>query len=186
MSSQRRSTVYDLASLRLHPDGSRVQQSSRNLRPQTSRQTTRDSRGNWIARDAAGSGTIQKRRRAAASSEDGELDGSGEEIDANAMRKDKGKQKEENTESDGHEDNSEASKPRGGNRAAKRLKFSHDLGFLETPVETPAKHSVPEHLSPHPKPSTLSLPLPSSVTINRAQCLRSYLIRMLCSVSRIY
>ncbi|EGO02131.1 hypothetical protein SERLA73DRAFT_71269 [Serpula lacrymans var. lacrymans S7.3] len=56
MSVRRKSTVHDLASLRLHPDGSRVQQSSSNTRIRTAKYTTQDNRGNWIARDAGGLG----------------------------------------------------------------------------------------------------------------------------------
>lgn len=56
----RLSTVYDLGSLRLHPDGTRVAQSSKNLRTKKSTSTVRDARGNWIAKDAAGSTKVAK------------------------------------------------------------------------------------------------------------------------------
>ncbi|KAI6040440.1 hypothetical protein EDC04DRAFT_2894168 [Pisolithus marmoratus] len=44
MSLRRRSTTYDLATLRLHPDGSRVQQSSASARPRTAKYTVIDAR----------------------------------------------------------------------------------------------------------------------------------------------
>jgi hypothetical protein len=55
----RRSTVYDLAALRLHSDGTRVQAPTRK-----NRNVTRDARGNWIAKHGAGSWNVKKRRRA--------------------------------------------------------------------------------------------------------------------------
>ncbi len=53
MPGTRRSTVYDFADLRLHPDGSRT----------TSKYSTVDTRANWIATDAAGLGQVPKRRK---------------------------------------------------------------------------------------------------------------------------
>ncbi|KAH9965119.1 hypothetical protein BGW80DRAFT_1345637 [Lactifluus volemus] len=62
--SQRRSTVHDLATLRLHPDGKRVSITSP---PRVGLNTSRrhnvgyDTRGNRNARDAAGVGLVPKR-----------------------------------------------------------------------------------------------------------------------------
>jgi len=56
--TRRRNTVHDLAALRLHPDGSRVHVIDRQ-----SKYIAKDPRGNLIAVDAGGSGTVKKRRR---------------------------------------------------------------------------------------------------------------------------
>ncbi|KAI0308325.1 hypothetical protein B0F90DRAFT_158422 [Multifurca ochricompacta] len=62
--TRRRSTVHDFASLRLHPDGTRVpivspkKISLHNFRE---RNTGRDARGNRVARNAAGRGVVPKR-----------------------------------------------------------------------------------------------------------------------------
>jgi hypothetical protein len=64
-SAKRRSTVYDFSTLRLHPDGSRVAihpPARIDLRDPRMRNTGRDTRGNRIARDAAGLGAVPKRR----------------------------------------------------------------------------------------------------------------------------
>jgi hypothetical protein len=60
----RPSTVYDFSTLRLHPDGSRVAIHSPeriDLRDSRMRRTGRDTRGNRVARDAAGLGAVPKR-----------------------------------------------------------------------------------------------------------------------------
>ena len=77
---RRRSTVHDLASLRIHPDGSRVQniasanitvdteeglnhhqRTTVNLTSRTRTTAVRDTRGNWIARDAGGCATVKQK-----------------------------------------------------------------------------------------------------------------------------
>ena len=59
--NKRKSTVHDLASLRIHPDGSRVGTSSTNSRLRNAKYVVQDPRGNWIARDAGGLGQIKQR-----------------------------------------------------------------------------------------------------------------------------
>ena len=62
--ARRRSTVHDFSTLRLHPDGSRVAIHSptrTDLRDSQTRNTGRDTRGNRVARDAAGLGAVPKR-----------------------------------------------------------------------------------------------------------------------------
>jgi hypothetical protein len=64
--SHRHSTVHDLATLRLHPDGKRVPVTSPpRFGPYTSRRRNagRDAHGNRIARDAAGLSVVPKRPR---------------------------------------------------------------------------------------------------------------------------
>ncbi|KAF5364194.1 hypothetical protein D9756_000100 [Leucocoprinus leucothites] len=59
----RRTSVYDLTGLRVHPDGSRVHQTQRNLRFGTYRRhDTQDFRG-WIAEDAGGSIIVPRYKR---------------------------------------------------------------------------------------------------------------------------
>lgn len=132
MSIRRKSTTHDLATLRLHPDGSRVQQSSINRRPWKARSTVPDIRGNWIARDAGGRADVSKTRSVSAQTqdEDGETfdvhlsDDFGEKdtVRTNA----KGKQKA--TESDVEDSSGERT---GKNfRARKRCSFTQDWSFL--------------------------------------------------------
>jgi len=62
MTHPRLSTVFDYADLRLHPDGTRVYQKPSNFRPGIIKVAVQNSRTNWIARDAGGSGKIHKMR----------------------------------------------------------------------------------------------------------------------------
>ncbi|KAG2751261.1 hypothetical protein P692DRAFT_20727173 [Suillus brevipes Sb2] len=133
MSIRRKSTTHDLATLRLHPDGSRVQQSSINRRKRTAPSTVPDTRGNWIARDAGGNAAVRKTRSASAKvdDEDGELidirlsDELGEDQFI-VGKTTKGKEKaSESDEDDGTGDRT------GRNfRARKRRSFTEDLSFL--------------------------------------------------------
>jgi hypothetical protein len=62
--AKRRSTVHDFSTLRLHPDGSRVEinaPTTTSLFDFRTRHTGRDTRGNRVARDAAGLGVVPKR-----------------------------------------------------------------------------------------------------------------------------
>jgi len=63
MTDPRLSTVFDYSNLRLHSDGTRVYQKSTNLRPNFVRTVVQDSRSNWIARDAGGSGKVPTHRK---------------------------------------------------------------------------------------------------------------------------
>ncbi|KAG1833285.1 hypothetical protein F4604DRAFT_881980 [Suillus subluteus] len=133
MSIRRKSTTHDLATLRLHPDGSRVQQSSINRRTRTAPSTVPDTRGNWIARDAGGKAAVRKTKnaRAKVDDEDGELidirlsDELGEE---EFMVGTSNKGKEKAIESD----EEDSTKDRTGRnfRASKRRSFTEDSSFL--------------------------------------------------------
>lgn len=64
LTTRRHSTVHDFSTLRLHPDGTRVQISSSSrhtLNDSRTRNTGPDIRGNRVARDAAGFGVVKKR-----------------------------------------------------------------------------------------------------------------------------
>lgn len=77
-STRRRSTVHDFSALRLHPDGSRVAIHSPariGLRDSRMRNTGRDTRGNRVARDAAGLGAVPKRTLIREHDNDGGGDG---------------------------------------------------------------------------------------------------------------
>ncbi|KAG1752384.1 uncharacterized protein EDB91DRAFT_513116 [Suillus paluster] len=133
MSIRRKSTTHDLATLRLHPDGSRVQQSSINRRTRTAPSTVPDTRGNWIARDAGGKAAVRKTRNtsARADDEDGEfidirLSDELVEEELTVRTSKKGKQKA--TESDSEDS---GGKRTGRNfRARKRRSFTDDWSFL--------------------------------------------------------
>ncbi|KAI0257010.1 hypothetical protein BJV78DRAFT_1277609 [Lactifluus subvellereus] len=113
--SRRRSTVHDLATLRLHPDGTRVPITSPpRVGAYTSRRCNigRDTCGNRIARDAAGLGVVPKRILVA---EDDE----GEDILLG--------------NADVSNDETTSLKSRRGQRM-KRRRVDIDVGFLRGPV----------------------------------------------------
>ncbi|KAJ3852719.1 hypothetical protein EV368DRAFT_82250 [Lentinula lateritia] len=63
MPPSRLSTVFDLSSLRLHTDGSLVQQTTKNTNLRSSKRTVRDMHGNWMAKDAGGLTSVPKYRK---------------------------------------------------------------------------------------------------------------------------
>ncbi|KAG6902591.1 hypothetical protein C0995_014598 [Termitomyces sp. Mi166 len=120
-------TVYDFSSLRLYPDGSRVQQKSK----AAIARVVQDSRGNWLVRDAAGSGAVGRYRKVREEKEGleekwNDVD-EGEEDDS---FKDRGKGKEK-----------EIPRRRHNPRPAKRQKFSQDFDFL-TPTASTGSSSI--------------------------------------------
>ena len=182
MAGPRLSTVYDLSSLRLHTDGSRVHQTSANLRPRKAAVSVRDSRGNWIARDAGGSHSVGKYRRAKVGDDEAEhfgevFDFSGAEgeegqvsIERTHRKKGRGKGKGKEREVDVSERDEGAGEDRERDRrATKRRKFAHDFSFLDGLEPTLARSvtsvGIPlAQTSDTPTPSTGSfLPQPSSV-----------------------
>lgn len=133
MSGSRLSTVYDFSSLRLHPDGSRVHQTPKNLRPRNARVSVQDSRGNWFARDAAGLGIIGRYRKTRDDTEDEQIGIGGVNSDQSdyLKRNGKGKAKEKTTGR------------RYDGRSAKRQRFFHDFDFLETPYFNATDQPLP-------------------------------------------
>ncbi|OCB87212.1 hypothetical protein A7U60_g5729 [Sanghuangporus baumii] len=152
MSIRRRSTVHDLATLRLHPDGSRVQSGTAaeskirvsRKSSQTHRQARnigRDVHGNRIALDAGGTSRIKERRSAVTSSfEDIEGDDSGkaENLARKAHQEIAGSRESSQprrrtcTPSEGGENagTSDGTGTVKGQRAKKRRKFYEDFSFL--------------------------------------------------------
>lgn len=136
MNIQRQSTVHDLATLRLHPDGSRVQQSSVSAKQRTAKYTVVDARGNWIAQDAGGQGSVQKRRRVSVAVDDDQdceriilsPDGHGSDEGDNRLRRRRHKRKQRDVSSD-------VERERLDTRRKCRLSFTEDLSFLDPPVE---------------------------------------------------
>jgi hypothetical protein len=130
--ARRRNTVHDLSALQLHPDGSRV-----HITDRQSRYLARDARGNRIAVDAGGSGTVKKRKRAKSEDKaeeqqeeiDIELNASAEELqsehDSDPEDRDKGKGK----------DKDKPEKPKDP-RTKKRLKHQqeHEFSGSRNPV----------------------------------------------------
>ncbi|KAF8638092.1 hypothetical protein AX17_002453 [Amanita inopinata Kibby_2008] len=145
MTDNRRSTIYDFSSLRLHRDGTRVQQSDQlNLsQPRLKQNSVRDARGNWIANDAGGLWGVSRYRNrnvriwpsARGSGEDddnGYEDGYGVEL---------GKRRKKE-----HDD-----------RTSKRRNFVNDLDFLN------------DLYTSFSGPSTLVLPASQAGTTPRAE-----------------
>ncbi|KAI0658632.1 hypothetical protein C8Q70DRAFT_1045604 [Cubamyces menziesii] len=128
MNPRRRSTVHDLAALRLHRDGTRVPNVDATDRPsRRAKYAVRDARGNWIAQDAGGLGNVKQRRSASHPDGDEELDGD-EEDEAAADEvsppppRDKGKGKAREDEASEGEDLNP--------RARKRRRFDEDFSYL--------------------------------------------------------
>ncbi|KAG6331318.1 hypothetical protein ID866_7767 [Astraeus odoratus] len=145
MSIRRKSTTHDLATLRLHPDGSRVQQSSSSARQRTAKYTVIDPRGNWIAQDAGGRASVKKRRTVSAVPDDEhrettrtspERDGSdcggrGPRLDLRRRSRGKGKQRASEEEEQGSDLDGEP-EPLDA-RTRQRLSFMQDFNFLDPP-----------------------------------------------------
>ena len=159
MSTRRLSTIHDLASLRLHPDGTRVQSSDKNLRIRASKYAARDSKGNWFARDAGGTGEV-KQRFAKSHHEDSEEEES-TEAEAESAAKSKGKQGIglESEDEGGFRDY----------RARKRLRYLADDSFIApTTSGAPSTQGSPQASSSRlssESPRTISeLPTPNAVS----------------------
>ena len=165
MSIRRRSTVHDLASLRLHPDRSRVQTSSsggrkthsargstRGYRP--SRNIGHDAHGNRIALDAGGSAAI-KQRKGAASRDLEEVDGEAsgrledvgrkthQEADTVADPKDPRRRTRRPSEAGESASASNDVETVKGQRARKRRKFYEDFSFLSGQEANPPGFVLP-------------------------------------------
>lgn len=138
MSVRRRTTVHDLASLRVHPDGSRVQNPPKHhikhdddhedrlldkiLRPRRAHYVGQDSKGNWIAADAGGKSFVKELWSAGKRKKE---EGSSDEEIALGLHSALG--------SDGNEDGGiGASKADFKDaRAKKRRRFYEDYSFLD-------------------------------------------------------
>ncbi|KAF9226824.1 hypothetical protein BS17DRAFT_776178 [Gyrodon lividus] len=134
MSIRRKSTTHDLATLRLHPDGSRVQQSSINTRHRTAGSTVVDSRGNWIARDAGGQSSVKKRSVSVLTDvgEGENIKLSSDEESAKRARG-KGKGKQPTRDSEPLDEDSSPEPEYLNPRTKRRLSFTHDYSFLDPP-----------------------------------------------------
>lgn len=138
MSIRRKSTTHDLATLRLHPDGSRVQQSSVNRRRRTAGSTVVDSRGNWVAKDASGKTSVRTRRSISIghiNDAGGEfIDLSGDEGNGEGPRsQSKGKQRARDSRTPDEEPLQEPESGQLNIRTRQRLSFMRDLSFLDPP-----------------------------------------------------
>ena len=163
MNPRRRSTVHDLAALRLHRDGTRVPNVDATDRPsRRAKYAVRDARGNWIAQDAGGLGNVKQRRSASHPDGDEELDGD-EEDEAAADEvsppppRDKGKGKAREDEGSEGEDLNP--------RARKRRRFDEDFSYLasrsSSALAQPTLNEDHSVLGEAKVPS--ALPVPSSV-----------------------
>ncbi|KAA1468979.1 hypothetical protein DENSPDRAFT_551518 [Dentipellis sp. KUC8613] len=155
--TRRLTTVHDVASLRVHPDGSRVPANPRpagrpkRLHPRQAHYTTKDVRGNWIARDAAGLGTVKKKITVEeAASEEEEEEGG-----ASSQGKGKGAVRGTNTGS-ADEEEEEVGRRSEGYRARKRRRFENDYDFLGTRDSQIARQAA------EASSSKSGLPVPSS------------------------
>ncbi|KAL5507738.1 hypothetical protein ACEPAH_5356 [Sanghuangporus vaninii] len=188
MSIRRRSTVHDLATLRLHPDGSRVQSgTSGESKIRVSRKSSqarrrvrnigRDVHGNRIALDAGGTSRIKERRSAVTSSfEDieGEDSGKAENLVRKAHQEIAGPRgrspprRRTCSPSEGGEnaDTSDGTETVKGQRAKKRRKFYEDFSFLSGLQTNPPGFVVSE-------PASISDAVSPSQRITRSEAAHS-------------
>jgi hypothetical protein len=165
MSIRRRSTIHDLASLRLHPDGSRVQNphikedeleldaSQQNLSSRRAHYVGKDAKGNWIAKDAGGRGFVKEIK--AGSKRKSNANSSDEEIQLDSERRIDDPEGE--AEQEGKKELKDA-------RAKKRRMFYEDYSFLEDAGSTAGpSRSVSLSLPPQTQDE---LGVPSSVSLN--------------------
>ncbi|KAH9031848.1 hypothetical protein EDB84DRAFT_1491679 [Lactarius hengduanensis] len=112
--TKRRSTVQDYATLRLHPDGSRIKLRTPK-RNDPYHKAGRDARGNRVARDAAGLAVVPKRP---APLDDGRVEtvSSGQDVSSGESRR---------------------AKPRKDNRRKRRRLDPHDVEFLRDSGNVP-------------------------------------------------
>jgi len=162
---KRRSTVHDLASLRLHPDGTKVVNLDTNLQLRKAKYATKDARGNWIAQDAGGLGRVKKRRVGegkAQSDEEQEID----ELGSSSLIMSKGEGNV--TEEAGREQQeSDAEHTVKDVRAKRRKAFEDDLDFIRsasgnsqvTRAPTTGFSTIDDGMSPDARPMP---PQPSS------------------------
>ncbi|EJD01711.1 uncharacterized protein FOMMEDRAFT_158865 [Fomitiporia mediterranea MF3/22] len=161
-------TIHDLASLRLHPDGSRVQahsgsskhrqndiSSESNIKARTTRrtrQTTRDRQENWIALDAGGTASIKQRRCAtlprekrAEENAEGLVEDKADDAEVHVRSVENSAGRQLNRRAPFLEEDTGAIdgvEPVKDSRTKKRRKFYHDFSFLD-----PLRTSSPEFLS---------------------------------------
>ncbi|KAI0329637.1 hypothetical protein GY45DRAFT_1252446 [Cubamyces sp. BRFM 1775] len=162
MNPRRRSTVHDLAALRLHRDGTRVPNVDAADRPsRRAKYAVRDARGNWIAQDAGGLGNVKQRRSASHPDGDEEQDGDEEGEAAtdevsSSPRKDKGKGKAREDEGSEGEDLNP--------RARKRRRFDEDLSYLASRSSSALAQPTTgeDHVVPGEATVPPALPVPSS------------------------
>lgn len=149
----RRTTIHDLAALRVHPDGTRVlPPTATSTKPRKAHRAVKDVRGNWIASDAGGTEGVKRSKRKVTDRDTGEgevfelpgaeQDSEGEGVGTTERKK--GKKRDIGLNFS----------PKDA-RTRKRKRFEHDLGFLE-PTPLPSVNTIPAHL-------VASLPTPSSV-----------------------
>ncbi|KAF5358631.1 hypothetical protein D9758_007760 [Tetrapyrgos nigripes] len=144
MSTPRLSTVYDLSSLRLHTDGSSVSQTDKNRQPRRSKLSVRDSRGNWIAKDAGGLGNVPHRYRPETGSPPNYYPNLGQDHDESGNRRRDGGESDERSPVERTYKTHRAKV-----RAEKRRKFGNDFGFLTSTPDTISPLSRDDNDSSH-------------------------------------
>ncbi|KAK7059115.1 hypothetical protein VNI00_001740 [Paramarasmius palmivorus] len=148
----RQSTVYDLSSLRLHANSERVQSDRRFRRSQLA---VRDSRGNWIAKDAGGLGRVTRYRTIRDKEQ-------GREMSVDVARSE-----DEGLTSGGMAvTNSEEEPVIKTKRARKRRKFYNDFDYIASQTTHGSSSSTPQPeglpLESTFSPNPVNLPPPSS------------------------
>ena len=140
---RRLSTIYDCATLRLHRDGTRVQQSDENYNvPKRKKLAVRDTDGNWIAKDAGGLGMVNKTRYIRS------------DVDEEREYVSLGGREEESEKTDEWILLKKEPKKKQDFRTEKRREFEANLDFLDDP------HAASSSLIPTQEPC---LQVPSSV-----------------------
>ena len=175
----RLSTAFDYADLRLHPDGTRVYQKLSNLRPGIIKVAVQNSRANWFARDAGGSGKIHTKKPRGIKQKQGASEEL-EEEDGETLVEGVEKEVEEDVEVDEQSDEERKSvkatakrkAKRVDKRQAKRQKFAVDYDYLLPKASDPNEVEGPI-ANDAVNDDIISLPEPSPV---RYICVAYFLI----------
>ncbi|KAI1795002.1 hypothetical protein LXA43DRAFT_1080308 [Ganoderma leucocontextum] len=174
MNTRRRTTVHDLAALRVHRDGSRVANSDTNSSSRRAKYTVRDARGNWVAKDAGGLGTVKLRPTASQPEGEQDEDGGGSEleVDEELMEEEEEEEEEEDRASPkvdkgkgrARESEDEEEGIAVNTRAQKRRRFEEDFSYLipSAPALIPPQSGEdPQHSHPAEEDSG-TFPVPSA------------------------
>nr|VWP01992.1 Uncharacterized protein [Ganoderma boninense] len=185
---RRRTTVHDLAALRLHRDGTRVANSDSNSSSRRAKYTLRDARGNWVAKDAGGLGTVPLRPTVSQPPEDEQDDdGGGSELEVDGQlaeeegvfpKADKGKGR-------ARESGDEEGEIAVDSRAGKRRRFDEDFSYLD-PGALPDLASAPSGEDPHSHPAeedSGTFPVPSADLL---KCLHYFATTYYTAMGQLY
>lgn len=160
--NRRKSTVHDLAALRLHPDGSRVPSASLNTKSKPKGRIAVDRKNNWIAYDAGGSASVKTKRRKKTKAEDGKSASKAQKKAPNIPAELSPDESDHQSAWSPSDDDISGDEAQGNmnTKSKKRKRFNHTFDFLSNPKLSNGKNM---EFPPIYADDFRSVPLPSSV-----------------------